>query len=691
MNFRITTILVFLVFTGSAFGQDTEIMQNDLQDLVESVIGEAEGEQDPAIIAEDLNFYLDHPLDLNAASAEDLSRLHILNPFQINSLLDYVRKNGPLLSIYELPLVYGFSVDLAEKIEPFVSLSHQSTGDDSPRFDPKKAIGDGRHELLLRFGKVLEQQVGYRNYPDSLMEINPNKRYLGSDMKLYSRYRLRYGDHLSVGWTMENDPGEELFSGSNPYGFDFNSLHLFVSDAKWIDRLAIGDYKVRYGQGLIAWTGFTPGKSSMVMKMMKNIHRIDPYTSKNENLYFRGAAMEKKLGSFRGSFFYSNRNLDANVLDLPGSEDLVVSSLLETGYHRLPRELKDEDVMKEQVMGGSFSWNNPILRVSLNGIHTRFDGELRKGKRPYQMYDFSGSRNSNLSLDYRLSLGRFYLFGEEALSRGGGIAFLNGLYGQLTSEMGMVMLHRLYDKRYHALYSGAFSESTDNQNESGLYMGVQVDLLPSLRLKGYMDAYQIPWLSYLTDGPSEGWEFMMDTEYEFGQKSSLNLRIRSGEDLKNQLPAGRKLATLETHKKTNIRCHLQYHLNEKIILKNRVEKVFIRSAEKSSGIMVYQNIGFKPDKGPFGLDFRYAVFDTDNYDSRVYAYENDVLYAFSVPAFYGKGYRTYINLKYSCKHTDWWLKFARTGYTDRETIGTGLNRINGNTKTELRLQVRLKF
>ena len=691
MNSRITIILVFWVFAGSAYSQETELLQSDMQDLIESITEEAEGEQDPAIIAEDLNFYLNHPLDLNTASAEDLSRLHILNPFQINSLQDYKRNNGPLLSIYELPLVYGFSVDLAEKLQPFVSLSEYSTAEGPRNLDARKVLSGGRHELLLRLGKVMEQQQGYRSFPDSLMEENPNKRFLGSDLKLYSRYRFRYDDHLSVGWTMENDPGEELFSGSNPYGFDFNSMHLFLSDTKWIDRLAIGDYKVRYGQGLIAWTGFTLNKSSMVMKMMKNIHQVDPYTSKNENLYFRGLAVEKKLGAFRGSFFYSNKNIDANVLDLPESEGLVVSSLIKTGYHRLPRELKDEDVMKEKVMGGSLSWNSPILRISLNGIHNLFNGEFRKGDRLYKMYDFSGSRNANLSFDYRVSFGRFYFFGEEAISRGGGTAFLNGLYGQLTSEMGVVLLHRLYDKSYHALYSGAFSESSENQNESGLYMGLQADLLPSFRLKGYMDAYRFPWLSYLTDGPSEGWDFMMDMEYEFNERSSLNLRLRRGEDLKNHLPSGQKLTSLEAYRKTNVRCQWQYHLNEKIILKNRVENVFVRSAEKTSGIMLYQNISFKPGNGPFGLDFRYAVFDTDGYNNRIYAYENDVLYAFSVPAFYGKGYRTYINMKYSYKLTEWWLKLARTGYTDRETVGTGLNQINGNSKTDLRFQVRLRF
>ena len=691
MNSKIIFLIVFCSILDSGLCQEVDIFSTELQDFAESLAMNSEGEPDPSIIEEDLIFFHNNPLELNTASAEDLSRLHILNPFQINSLQDYIRKNGSLLSIYELPLVFGFSAELAEKMKPFVTVTKINQEEIMRDVAVKEMIQRGKHQFLLRSGKILEKQRGYRNIPDSLIEENPNKVYLGNAVRLYTQYRFRYRDQMSLGVTMEKDPGEQLFTGNNPYGFDFNSAHLFLSDTKWLDRLAIGDYKVRYGQGLLAWSGFTLNKSPMVMNMMKNIHRIDPYTSKNESLFFRGIAMEKKIGSIRGSFFYSNKNLDANVLELPDQDRLIVSSLLETGYHRLPRELEDENVLNEKVVGGSLSWNQPTFRISINGIGCVFDGELQKSDKPYQLYHFSGNGNSNLSLDYRFSLDRFYLFGEEALSSGGGTAFLNGLYGQLTSGMGIVLLHRSYDKGYHAFYSGAFSEKPDNRNESGLYMGVEADFLPSLTIKGYMDAYQFPWLSYLTDGPSEGWDCMMDLEYKFGEQSSVYMRFRRSEDLENYLEQNERISSLAALKKTNVRCHLRYGLTERIVLKNRIEKVFLRSSESSSGLMFYQDICFKPANGNLGFDFRYAVFDTDSYQNRIYAYENDVLYAFSVPAYYGKGYRTYVNLKYRYKNTDWWLKLARTGYIDRETIGTGLNQINGNSNTSINFQVRLKF
>jgi hypothetical protein len=424
---------------------------------------------------------------------------------------------------------------------------------------------------------------------------------------------------------------------------------------------------------------------------MKNFHRIDPYTSSNENEYFRGIAIEKKIGKIRGSFFYSNKFRDANIVDLPESNKLTVSSFQQTGYHRLPRELKDEDALRENVYGGSLSLNKPLFRVSLNGLHCAYDGSLLQGSKPYQFFRFSGNSSTTFSLDYRLSLNRFYIFGEEAFSANGGKAFLNGIYGQLSSGLGMVLLHRKYDKNFHSLFAGAFSENTKPQNETGLYGGLQINVLPALTFKGYLDVYRFPWLNYLVDAPSEGWEGLMNLEYTFGEESSMYFRFRRSQDMKNYREEEEKISRLIEKKKTKLRYHLKYRLNRHLILKNRVETVFTRLQNFTSGFMMYQDVSCRPKNNPFSVDFRYAVFDIEDYENRIYAYENDLLYVFSVPAYYGRGSRIYINIKYQLGNVDFWLKLSRTDYSDRESIGSGLNAIDGHTKTRAKLMMRFTF
>lgn len=110
------------------------------------------------------------------------------------------------------------------------------------------------------------------------------------------------------------------------------------------------------------------------------------------------------------------------------------------------------------------------------------------------------------------------------------------------------------------------------------------------------------------------------------------------------------------------------------------------------GYLVYQDVCYTPVNKPISFRLRFAIFDTDNYDSRIYAYENDVLYAFSVPALYSKGSRYYFLLKYRIiNNIDIWFRIAQTFYSNKNTIGSGLDEIKGNTKTDVVFQLRWKF
>ena len=86
------------------------------------------------------------------------------------------------------------------------------------------------------------------------------------------------------------------------------------------------------------------------------------------------------------------------------------------------------------------------------------------------------------------------------------------------------------------------------------------------------------------------------------------------------------------------------------------------------------------------------MFDAINYDNRLYAYERDVLYAFSVPMYYGQGMRLYVNVVYKpFPQLTWYAKFAHTWYADRNEIGSEGETIYGNQKTDIRILVNWKF
>ena len=70
----------------------------------------------------------------------------------------------------------------------------------------------------------------------------------------------------------------------------------------------------------------------------------------------------------------------------------------------------------------------------------------------------------------------------------------------------------------------------------------------------------------------------------------------------------------------------------------------------NKGMLLLQDFNFRFRKVPVSIWFRYCIFKTESWDSRLYTYENDLLYNFSIPALSGEGNRSYIMLAWeACK------------------------------------------
>jgi len=688
---RAPLVVLLCCLLHQARAQDTDPIPQQIRNYIEQLSEQLDQDYDYRLLTEDLYHFSEEPLNINRADAEDLSHLHLLTPYQIHSLLSYRKQYGNFLSLYELPLVYGFSEELVRKLEPFIIAGQPEREGLQQLHSLPGLLKRGRHQVMLRAGRILEKQKGFLSLPDSLLAGNPNARFRGNPFRLYSQWSFRYSNMLRMGLTFDKDPGETFLRSDNPYGFDFTSFYLFMEDGRWLDKLALGDYDIRYGQGLTVWSGFSLSKSAMVFGPIRHQTSMDPYTSSNENQFFRGIAAEKRLGPCRLNLFYSHKRIDANIIDTLTDGRKVFSSFQRTGYHRIPREISDERSIPEQVAGGSLSLNLSHLRLGINGLGYRYQGRLERPARPENAFRFSGSSHSNWSLDYQATWGVFHFFGEEAISTRQGYAFLNGVSAQLTDRMAMMVLYRHYDKDYQALYASAFSEGPRAQNEQGLYWGVQLEVLPEVQMKGYLDTWRFPWLSHFSDAPVNGWDGLVEVSYNPGRKLQMHLRYQQESRNGGYGQEDTGVPTLEQHGKYKIRYHLRYQISSSVTSDNRIEWASIHSPDRSRGLMIYQDIGYRSRHFPLRFDIRYAVFDTDDYHSRIYAYEDDLLYRFSVPPYYSRGYRTYLNVKYSWENMDFWLKLARTTYLDKEEIGSGLQLIDGNHKSSLYFQMRMRF
>ena len=687
-------LVIFFIFIGFTVAAQQASQQSNeeiIENFIEEISSNSDRELDFTTLFEDLTFYLNEPLNLNTATKSELEKLQVLSDFQINSILQYVKDYGQFLSIYELLNINGFNEDYLRLILPFITIKA-----DVPivGFSPKKALKYGSHKLFLRTQRVLEEQQGYSSITDSALAASPNSRYLGSPNKIYFRYAFSYKTKISWGLTAEKDPGEEFFKGSQTRGFDYYSAHILIKDIGPVKTIVLGDYYAQFGQGLVVCSGLNYGKSSLVTNTRKKAQGLKKYSSADENLFFRGGGVTVRLKPVDFTVFASKKKVDANItlIDSLSEQAEEISSLQTSGEHAYPSELADRKALSETVIGGNISLNMEKFRLGLSGLQYHYGANLIELPNVYNQYDFSGNTNQIIGSDYQFVIKDVTVFGEGALSQSGGKAFMSGMLFNLSTQINMALIYRNYERNFQNAYSSSFGENSLNANEHGFYIGTTLYPYAKWKISAYYDLFTFPWLKYGVYAPSKGSDYLVEIGYSPSRQVSMQFRFKQKfkpENIPSTIPS--TIDGIEDVVTTKTRFHIAYKVTKTIELRNRIEWLSYQKEPKTEhGFMIYQDLIYKPIKLPFTFSARYCIFDTDGYDSRLYEYENDILYAFSVPALYDKGTRFYFNVKYSISDKiDLWLRYSQTYYSNLNTISTGLTQINGNKKSEVKIQLRI--
>ncbi len=686
---RVSVVTLFFLLSSNSFAQIDTKDENLIEKKVETIAENTEEEVDYTMLVDQLTQYIQKPLNLNNASRETLDELGLLNDIQINNLIEHIVRNGKLMSIYELQTIDGFDVQTIRTIAPYVTVSSDI---DNAKFSIRDMFKYGKNDLFLRYQQTLEEQVGYAPSDSTTSE---NSRFAGSPQRLYMRYRFQYSNHVSWGVTAEKDQGEEFFKGSQKRGFDFYSAHLFLKNIGHLKALAVGDFQAQFGQGLTFWSGLAFGKTADGTSMKRNATGLKAYTGADENLFLRGVGTTWQLSKFQVTGFFSHKNIDGSVSsDTTRDEVTTVTSFLTSGLHRTPSEIERRKTLSETIYGGNVSYIHRRLSIGITAVHYAFGTNFQKTDNLYNRYEFSGKQNTNAGINYNYVFRNFNFFGEISMSANGSIAHSNGLLLSVDPRLTFVAMYRSFPKDYQAVYANAISENTRILNEKGTYFGFRAQILKSWNLQGYMDIFKFPWLRYQVDAPSKGYEYLAQLTFSPSKTLEAYFRVRRQMKEINTNDDELTVDYLDEYSTTNYRFNITYRISPSIQLRSRVENVVYERGNdgKEKGWLMYQDITYKALKSPVSLSFRYALFDTDSYNARIYAYENDVLYAFSIPAHYYKGSRTYLTLRYNVvRGIDIWLRYAVTFYNNKSIISSGTSEIQGSTKSEIKAQIRFRF
>jgi hypothetical protein len=682
MKTLITYLIVLLIFSGPYYAlraQEPEGRFRSFEDLTEGLTEESDSEEESGSLLQELQELNQHPVRLNSAGLEELLRIPFLNEVTASAILDYRQKHDEFYSKFELASVPGISRDLAEKISFFVTTEtplHDTMAESLPG---KKTV----HQILMRTGIGLPLPEGYRS------QDGKAPSYAGSPQGIYLRYHLEKSGLWQAGITGEKDPGETFFKGSNRSGFDFYSAHVSFRINRFIPQVILGDYTIRTGQGLVCWQGFSIGKSSAALQSSKNLSQMKPYTSTNENRFFRGAAVLIRSGHKSLGLFLSSRKTDGN-LSVTNDSALIFSSLQTSGYHRTLSETDDKRSVRHTVAGAVGSVYSRRMKAGLTLLAERFRYPFMPGDQLYEKFYFNGQMNFNAGADYHWISGKFHLFGETACSKSGGIALVNGFEAFLHDQFSATVLFRHFDKNYQATWASVFASNPAANNETGFYAGIRMLPAPGLEISAYLDLYYAPWIKYTTSSPSRGYDYSVQGNLKFSRKLTGYIRYKNRERPSKTVMDNFYTDTL--HPSGNLRLHCRYDINYRYALTWRVEMNRIGTSKPESGLLCYQDFAWTPPKDRISAVFRLSWFRIPSFLSRIYVYESDLLYAFSTVSLFGSGFRSYLKIKVEpLKNLEIWCKLACTCYPGTGSTGSGNGENDVNLKSEGKFQVRYRF
>lgn len=656
----------------------------DVQQIIDDIAGSQELDINYDQLYENLVLLLNDPLDLNNVTGEQLRFLGFLSEYQINSFMEYKSTNGRLISIYELQVIPGFDLTTINRLTPFVTVNDPNMSIDKSLFN--RIIKNKNNYIILRYDHLFEEKKGFSSHVDD------DKKFLGPPDRFYLRYRNSRPGDFSFGLTLENDAGEKFqWEPMKQVGFDFLSFHGQVLNKGRIKNFIIGDFQVQAGQGLVLGGLFGMGKGGETVSSIRrsNLGGM-PYTSSAENGYLRGGLLTYEITkNVFATAFISSAKRDASIQE-DTLENNSVSALQTSGLHRSKNELKGRDAIDELNVGSIISYKNQKVDVGLIWNTIDFSVTFNRTPSPYNQFTFNNNRtHHNASLYANINYQNFTFFNEFAKTLNGGLALVSGVLGSLTSKFDVALVYRNYARNFHTFYTNAFSENSIPQNETGLYWGWKYKWNKKYSLGGYLDWFRFPWLRYRSYAPSEGHEWLLRFNYQINRNTLLYVQVREESKLRNISATEDPLYRTDQGIKRNFLFNAQVSANKSLQFKTRIQgSMYHFNNRTTSGFTIIQDI--KWEIGRFSLAGRYALFDTDDYDNRQYVYENDVWLAFTFPAYEERGIRNYLMIEYKLnRHISMWARYSHVRYHDREEIGSGYDTINGNTRNDIKFQVKI--
>lgn len=650
--------LAFYAFTPLPLLAQEETLSEKIISMVEELTGEDTEGGEAVLYQEKLHELMEDGVKINSADEQEISRLFFLSAFQVRALADYIKRTGKILSHYEIANIPGFDRETAEMMMPFIRLDNKIVANENN--------SKCRSTLLTN---ISVKPSGYEQDAP------------GSPWKILARYRFLSGQ-ISGGVTTEKDSGEKFFSWKPPE-VEYISAHLAYSGSGFFKKIICGDYSARFGLGTNINSSIMSGISVTAPINLPSNDEIKPYTSSDENNFFRGIAAQLQIGKSTISGFYSMNMIDGKIKADTGIVPDHCLTLYKTGLHTSFSSLSGKDAVGETSWGFSFSGTYGNLRAGMLFSENRFSLPMKNpDSGPEHIFEFEGDNNRLLSFYYNAVIKRLHISGEYTFNLINRSAFVQSITARPADRLSVSLIYRVYEPGYTAFHGKGPFCSSSGDNVSGIAGSVTFEASKYIFISAGCDLRHNKWLKYRCSAPSVSVNEEVRIKYLPPGKTSAelvyNYRRFSQNGQNSPGIISQEIISVHTGRIT-----LKYSPEENLSLGNRIEYKTL-PLSGNHGILIFQDLNIRLSTIPLTILMRYCIFNTDNWNSRIYTYENDLLYGFSIPALSGMGSRSYIMGKLKINlNTELRLKYGMTyrhGICDSEKFSD-----------EIKMQLRMSF
>lgn len=472
---------------------------------------------------------------------------------------------------------------------------------------------------------------------DIRLDARNLENYSGDPIYSSVKYKLNAGKKILMGATLGRSPGE-VPNVKSRYG-----AYIQLNDVWRFKTIIAGDYRANFGLGLIMNSSLPLGKSSLAANIGLTQQGLRKYNGTSSD-FMRGIGATMNIGNVDISAFYS---------------------------FRLP------DSLYRQTAGLNVSYKKNRFRFGATAVEYWVKDSLPYRSTYYNTNYFRGTNQLSVSLNAQYAFKKVYLLGEIAASQNyqWGIGALAGLRYSPVQDISLLALYRYFSPTYDAVYASTFSETTKPNDEQGAYIGADIRRLKKWRFSVYSDFFAFSGPKYTIRNKSWGYDLYGEADYLPSAQLDMSWRFRTKRKGQKDLYSFR------------------YQLNNSLpylSFRTQLDANICQTDEGLSyGVQIFEQAEYNAKKIPLTAQLRLEGFYIPSWNNRIYTYENDVLYAFSIPSSYGIGARYYLNMRYHISdHYSLYLRASDTWYSKKWAEQQSLASCH---KTDIHLLLRITY